>query len=437
MPSSRRCLRLTSAGSGERAIIASIVLRKAIAESFNHKFTTLANSDLFLRRMPTEKRPQALHIRRITTIPEWRALQSGWDAMLAESRSDAIFLTWDWIDVWLEVYGDGGWWFILVAENEDGRLLGAAPMMVVRGPRVPGKWIRRLTLIGQQADTASEYLDWIARRDCEQELATAFAQHLLTDMRAEWDLIELTFVRDDAIVLPALRAVFEKAGSPAPCVDFQTKSPYLPLPATWEEFAASRSSGFRNRLNKLHRDHEVRIRLGGVDMSVAEGMRLIRELHHKRWRGESSSFVSARYIRFHDLIAERLHALDRLLLVFLEIDGQIVAGRYDFGYGGKGWCFQGGWLPDWEKQSAGKMLVAEIIRVCIQKGLREYDFLGGDAKYKSDWTGLSRNMVRINEPNPGSLCGRIFTGLKKLVQRRRGTPPSGGGRLATDVDKPT
>lgn len=383
--------------------------------------------------MPNEERPPTLRIRRVTTLREWRALEPGWDAMLTESRSDAIFLTWDWIDVWLEVYGDGGRWFILVAEDEKGQLLGAAPMMIVRGPKAPGKWIRRLTLIGQQADTASEYLDWIACRHREAEVAAAFARHLLTGMRGEWDMMEFTFVLDDAIVLSALRTLFEKEGHAAPGVEFQTKSPYLPLPATWEEFAGSRSSGFRNRLNKLHRDHAVVIRSAGTDMSVAEGMKLIRDLHHKRWRGESSSFISDRYIRFHDLIAERLHQLDRLLLVFLEIDGQIVAGRYDFGYAGKGWCFQGGWLPDWEKQSAGKMLVAEIIRVCIHRGLREYDFLGGDAKYKSDWTGLSRNMVRITEPNPGSLCGRIFAGVRKLARRRASRTSS----LATDVDKPS
>lgn len=368
--------------------------------------------------MPSEKETTAPRIRRITTTADWRALQPQWDTLLAASRADAIFLTWDWIDVWLDVYGSGGQWFILVAENQSGALIGAAPMMITRGAKAPGKWIRRLTLIGQQADTASEYLDWIAHRDHESKVATAFASHFFNDMRAEWDLIEFTFVREDATLLPALRAAFEKTNPAALCIDLQTTSPYLALPATWEEFAASRSGSFRNKLNKFHRDHKVALRFAGTDISIADGMTLIRQLHHKRWRGASNSFTSQHYIRFHDQIAARFHPQGRLLLIFLELDGQIVAGRYDFAYGGKGWNFQGGWLPEWEKQRAGKMLVTEVIRWCIEHGLREYDFLGGDASYKSDWTETSRTLVTLTAPNPRSLRGRIYTSLRTLARSR-------------------
>jgi hypothetical protein len=361
----------------------------------------------------------APRIRSISTIAEWKLLQPHWDEMLANSRADAIFLTWDWIDVWLEVYGRGGQWFILVAENSAGSLIGAAPMMIVRGKKTPGKWIRRLTLIGQQADTASEYLDWISLREFEAEVTSSFVHYLFNEMRSKWDLIQFAFVREDATLLHALRAEFSQKTSAALQIQFQTSSPYLHLPSTWEEFAASRSGSFRNKLNKFHRDHQVELRFGGADMSISEGMALIRELHHKRWNGASSSFTSGPYIRFHDQIAARFYPLDRLILVFLVLDGQIVAGRYDFAYGGKGWNFQGGWLPEWEKLRAGKMLVTEVIRWCISKGLKEYDFLGGDAGYKSDWTEISRKMVNIDAVNPASIRGNLFTRLRKLTQSMR------------------
>ncbi len=371
-------------------------------------------------------------IRSVSTIAEWKLLQPHWDGMLAKSRADAVFLTWDWIDVWLEVYGRGGQWFILVAENAAGSLIGAAPMMIVRGKKMPGKWIRRLTLIGQQADTASEYLDWISLREFEAEVTSAFVHYLFNDIRSDWDLIEFTFVREDATLLPALRAEFSQKNPSGLQVQFQTSSPYLHLPSTWEEFAASRSGSFRNKLNKFHRDHQVELRFGGVDMSISDGMELIRLLHHKRWNGASSSFTSELYIRFHDQIAARFHPLGRLILIFLVLDGQIVAGRYDFAYGGKGWNFQGGWLPESEKKRAGKMLVTEVIRWCISNGLKEYDFLGGDAGYKSDWTEISRKMVKIHAVNPTSTRGYLFARLRTCTQFLR-KKSSGQTQLATDI----
>lgn len=366
-------------------------------------------------------------------MEEWRALKPRWDAMLAGSRSDAVFLCWDWLDVWLDVYG-GGVWFILIAEDEAGGLLGAAPMMIARSATSAGGWLRVLTLLGQQADTASEYLDWIALRECEEEVTGAFARCLFGELRADWDVMELAFVREDAAILPALRAAFEHTGV-TPAIEFQTNSPFLPLPAAWEEFAASRSGSFRNKLGKFHRDHKTAFREPGVDMTVPEAMALIRELHGRRWSGRSSSFTSADYIRFHDQIAGRFHAQGRLLLLLLQIDGQTVAGRYDFAYGGKGWNFQGGWLPEWERRSVGKMMITEVIRRCIALGLREYDFLGGDAGYKSDWTEARRVMVTVEAPNPRSLRGRLFVRLRAMVRALRrlksGRPlPAGPSKAA-------
>jgi hypothetical protein len=363
-----------------------------------------------------------IQVCRISSREEWMKLEGSWPELLQNSSADAVFLCWEWLDTWLEVYGDGGDWVILTARDPRGLLLGVAPMMLDRGSGKVGKWVRRLVLVGQKADTASEYLDWILLRHHERPVAEAFCEFIFSDLAGDWDILQFDSMREDSAVLPIIAAQFEQRRSRVKVVT-TTTAPFVTLPSTWEGFLDQRRAKFRQRWNKFNRDHSVIVRLAGRDMSVAEGMAKIRELNEHRWGERRQSFLSERYVRFHDRVAARLHDRGHLLLIFLEADGAIIAGRYDFVYGGKGWSFQGGWMPEWEKLSAGKMVLTQIMRSCIELGLNEYDFLGGAASYKSEWSDGERALVTLEAANPVSLRGRLYVFLKDIKDRLRNEPP--------------
>jgi|GEM_PF-2067553 len=359
-----------------------------------------------------------IQVRWISEPAEWKQLKSFWSELLSNSSADAIFLCWDWLDTWLEVYGDGGTWVILTATGRDGVLIGVAPMMLDRGTGLGGKWLRRLLMIGQKADTASEFLDWILRKGFEQPATNALCQFIFSNLADLWDILLFNSMRADSAMIPMLVA----EGTCRKCFPSVTKTttaPYVTLAPTWDAFLNQQRGKFRQRWNKFHRDHSVTIRLAGRDMSVADGMAKIRQLNESRWGHRRQSFLSERYIRFHDRVAERLHKSGHLLLIFIEADGEIVAGRYDFAYEGKGWSFQGGWLPEWEKLSIGKMMLTQVMRWCIEHGLKEYDFLGGSASYKNEWSDGERAMVSIQAANPASIPGRLYLCLKDIRDRLR------------------
>lgn len=352
-------------------------------------------------------------IRRVRDAAGWAALGDHWDALLKNSAADAVFLCWDWLDTWVKVYGSGGELVILVAEDSSGAPAGIAPMMLDRGKGIAGRWIRRLMLLGQKADTASEYLDWIIARGRESEIGDAFARYILGDMSGEWDLLWFDSMLATSPTIETLR---RHLGGKLAVKELST-APYVTLAATWDEFLASKRAKFRSRWNKFHREHRVVVKLAGRDLAVSEGMEIIRRLNEQRWGDERQSFRSQNYLRFHDEVAERLQRSGNLMLIFLEVDGVIIAGRYDFVYGGKGWSFQGGWLPEWEKLSAGKLMLTEIMRHCIEHGVREYDFLGGKASYKDDWSDSARTLVTLEARNPRSLRGLVHQVARTLKRR--------------------
>lgn len=375
--------------------------------------------------------PSELTISCVRDLDGWRRLEREWPELLADSAADCVFLSWEWLDSWLDVYGDGGQWLVLVARDPEGRLAGVAPMMLDSGAGHVGRWMKRVILLGQKADTASEYLDWVLRRGHESQAVAAFCEFLFRQAGKSWDILRFEAMRADSPTLPLLAAEFARKRRGV-TITHSTTAPFLRLPNCWESFLASRRAKFRQRWNRFNREHPVALREAGIDLSVSEGMAIIRDLNTRRWGEQRQSFLSERYVRFHNQAAERLHQAGHLAMLFLEVDGQIIAGRYDFAYAGKAWSFQGGWRPDWEKEQAGKMMLTLMMRWSIERGLQEYDFLGGATSYKSDWSSDERQMVDVQAANPRSVRGRMFEFLKKWRElRRSSTAPT---REKTSVD---
>jgi len=185
---------------------------------------------------------------------------------------------------------------------------------------------------------------------------------------------------------------------------------------------ASRSKNFRKtfkcKWNRLHRDHAVRLLEGGVDLPVGEAMDAIVRLHGDRWGEESAACRSPRFWRFHRELAERLHGSRRLSLLLMEIDGEIAAGRYDFVYNKILWNYQGGRLLKFNDLSAGIVMLAYSLQWAIERGLAQYDFLIGDAQYKTSWSSGTRQLVdleAVHRRSPAAMAFRAMRGLRRWI----------------------
>jgi CelD/BcsL family acetyltransferase involved in cellulose biosynthesis len=115
-------------------------------------------------------------------------------------------------------------------------------------------------------------------------------------------------------------------------------------------------------------------------------------------------------------LARRLAERGWLWLVVLTLDGQPIAARYDFVYGGKVWCMQGGWDPAHQDLNPGTLMTGEVIAWAIAKGLSEYDFLGGEDHYKRRWAEAERRLLDLEAFNSGTLRGRWWPRLRSLKQ---------------------
>jgi CelD/BcsL family acetyltransferase involved in cellulose biosynthesis len=320
-----------------------------------------------------------------------------WNRLLSSSGSDGLFLTWEWVSTWLQVFGGQFEPLLLIAE-EDRQPCGIAPLMIRRGTNPLSQLSRTLMFIGQEVDVTPDYLDLIVPRGQEWRVVPPLVRTLTTRLAHRWDFVDLdSQLRSSPTRRPLLHG-FGEAGIELDVIG-EDVSPYVELPSSWEAFLQSRSGGFRkqykNKLNRLQRAGAVRLLLGGRDLSVEEALEHIVRLNRERWQETGRSFRSQRYLRFHRMLCAKLAPLGRVALLLMELDGEVVAGRDDFVYGDKLWCYQGGWSPAHRELNLGDNMLAAIIQWGIQRGLREYDFLGGRAAYKDRWATARRELQEL------------------------------------------
>jgi CelD/BcsL family acetyltransferase involved in cellulose biosynthesis len=355
-------------------------------------------------------------------------LASEWNPLLQRSRSDSIFMTWEFMDTWWDVYGERFSPLVLVARDRD-RVCGVAPLMVSRGEGPVGSQLRCLEYCGQGTDVTPEHMDFFVQPGREDEITTAFCHHLLRDKRSRWDWLNLKFMLTSSPNFQSLLRAFKRAGirlevtEELPCPFVQTQD------MTWPEFLARKSRNFRKHLRnmkrRLRRLGDVCLRLVGQHLDLDRAFDRLVELNRSRWGEAGESFRSTDYTRFHRQLCRRF--LDRgwLLLSELHVGGTAVASQYDFCYGGKIWGNQGGWRPDWATLRVGNIMLGEIVALTMELGYREYDFLGGDDEYKRRWSTHSRRAVFLqgSNTNPRGMLHRLGCEgkrwLREHLSRRR------------------
>ncbi len=363
----------------------------------------------FVAASPTPAVQCRLACRIVQSFEDALNLRANWDDLLARSARPEIVLTPDWLLTWWRVYGsqDGRQLRLGVFTNGD-RLVGLAPLLVRRHWYRPGIPFRRLEFLatGERAADAvcSEYVNVIAERGAEAAVADAFVAALVAGDFGPWDEVVLAMMDGETPLPSLLHSAFRHAGLQSE-IATTGHAPYIPLPSTWDAYLAALSKSNRTLVRDSVRRFE---KWAGADGclhrattpdEVEACKKILIALHHQRWQGveQAGVFRSPHFLHFHDEILPillRQNALD--LLHMTDSDGEPVAAAYNLVRNGKVSFYQSGRKLDVPKNiRPGIVLHAYAIRAAIKAGQREYDFLGGAARYKTQLALASRPIVQV------------------------------------------
>jgi len=323
----------------------------------------------------------------------FRDLREEWDELLLSSDCDSPFLTWEWLYTWWEVYGGDKELYLVLVRSPDGKLVGAAPLMIgYRDFRQPKRLHRRtLAFLGTGECLGPNYLKFIAAPDREAEVTGSVLDRVAEDA-GRWDIALLRHVPCEwhaghvLAKLAAHQRLCVHVGPAEPCV-------WGTLPASFDEYiravpAERRRSYLRNQ------DKRLRNRFGRVSYSTCETMewvvayvQTLIELHLARFarKGEQSAWEDPDVYTLMTCVAQRFHERGWVCLDKLTLDGEPAGALMGFLFKGTYFLLQSGLLPRFAHAHPTHALYRYRIERLIDGGVERFDFLGAPHGYKKQY----------------------------------------------------
>ena len=344
-----------------------------------------------------------MDVQLIERLSDFDRLRETWDCVYRADRYASVFLTWAWIRAWIDVGPFPHWGVLAVRERPGLPWVGFLPISI-RGENSALR-VDQLREIHMAGDPAADYTGFVCHPDFERPAIEAIADYVYREMK--WDRLRLGEVNDPRLEiflkrLPRLGALVRE--KPATCC------PYIPLPATWEDFLQHNMSyESRKSLRKKIRRVEQECRL--VHLNETNQREQIEALLKMASTREYHDPVNL--VRFRRTF--RAAAEAGLARVFIIWHGQTpIAGMGAFA--DEKACSLGFYLTAFDDRfaeySPGRVVNALAIKYAIEQNFRILDFMRGAEAYKFQF-GAQRRFTR----NVTVLRRRLRTAARLTINR--------------------
>ena len=333
----------------------------------------------------------------------FRELRDEWNNLLLASDCDSPFLTWEWLYTWWEVYGGDKELYLVLVRSGDGKLVGAAPLMLgYRDFRHPKRLHRRtLAFVGTGECLGPNYLGFAAAPGREAEVVRAVLGRMTRDAEL-WDVALLRHVPCEG---SSTRILADLAAHEQLCVLVGPGQPCVwgTLPETFEEYvqtvpSQSRRSYLRNEEKHL-REHfgDVRFLTCQTPQEAEEHVQTLVDLHLSRFaaKGERSAWADPQTHRLALRLAPRLFRKGWFCTDVLVVEGDPAACLMGFQFRGRYFVLQTGFAPRFTQFHPTHVLYARRIRTLIEQGVKVFDFLGGAYDYKKQYFAQRRYVTTL------------------------------------------
>lgn len=369
-----------------------------------------------------------IKLQAISTRKEFTALETEWDAFLLKTQTPSPFLSWDYIDVWWDVYGNKGFDVkFYIARDSNGRLIGAAPLMISQKDAFAGarSKFRHLSFIGGVGDLLGESLELPALPGYEVALGEAAAELIMQEFQGQWDVLYFYLVPHDSRSTNTMLRHLAMAGVGVRTVA-SLESPIMPVTGSWESAVQKRSKNTRNRIRQMYPVPRGKYMheqcLVGEDISLEAGYEELVRLAEARWgQDESRAFHTPEFVDFHWKLAPRFLAKKQLHFGLIKIKDEYAGAVYDFTFANKKWGYQMPWDLKYSQERVGNMLNIWSLADTHDQGLREFDFLPGDSGVKDRWATYHRVLNIYEAACPRSMGGTLFSlarGIDRLLKQK-------------------
>lgn len=339
-------------------------------------------------RLPNPAVPTTLRV--LSDRKAFAQIRVQWNQVLSAVAGASPFLTWEWLDGWLEEFcGPDQQIEILTGWSGDNLVAG---LPLLRSQRLARGLFKfwRLELIGtgepEWEEVCSEYGDLITQRAHADEVSQLFAEYLQTLV---WDELLMPNILNESLFVTKLLPKLQRRVVQKRPAGFRYR---VELPVEFSEYQQQLSRrmarSYKQSQSFFQSSSLKRVTVvdrGELRPTLAE----LAKLHRARWQsvGKRGAFESPRFQRFHHKVAQRFLDSGWLRLRYLTDQTKVVSVQYNIRYGDTEYYYQSGFdIKNYRKASLGSAAHLYAIDQAISEGLAFYDFMRGpDDSYKQDY----------------------------------------------------
>jgi CelD/BcsL family acetyltransferase involved in cellulose biosynthesis len=322
---------------------------------------------------------------------EFGNMREEWDSLLEKSVTNEIFLLWEWMYAWWDVFKSGTReLYLLRGRNSTGETIGIAPFYLQK-QTLFGNLKRNIIRFCSSLETYPDHLDIITMKEYEQSFSAAVLDYLRQHDQ-DWDVMRLDGVHENAMIKKYLASARPGQNGVWMTSIPSARCPYLAMDRTFEGYLKSfspkkRQTLLRKRKILINREKALLKRVHS-DEEPEKHIQELFALHGERAKrkGIKTNFGGETLYRFHSRAIQYLLKKDKVELAFLHKEFSPLVSYYCFKHNQKYYYFQAGLSDEGEKKSAGTVLFSLIIENAFKEGCKEFDFLRGSEEYKFYWT---------------------------------------------------
>jgi hypothetical protein len=375
--------------------------------------------------MELELIPVAGNLTRIREI--WENLEAG--------ANTSYFLSWGWIDNWIDSLPDPAKPELVVfREGQDPLLaffLGKADLVRTTGDfhgqrhffKTRG-WFVNATGIPAFDRIYIEYNGFL----CKQPEAFRFAD-IVKSLPDSWD--ELYLPGLDTRSFPGTAAL-ENILPYKTIVKDDLLSPFVDLDEVRAQGGDFLSLLSANTRSQIHRSYRLCEKTAPVRLEVARDTRSALDIYHElvdlhedTWknRNQNGAFASDYMFQFHEQLIQRRFEYDEIQLLRIKSGDNTVGCLYNFVYKDNVNFYQSGMNYHLDKRlKPGLVAHVEAVRYNATAGRRIYDFLAGESRYKMSlathhnrliWIRLQKPLLKFRIENALKTFKHLLAGLRK------------------------
>ncbi len=358
-----------------------------------------------------------IRIRELSSYEEFRGIKEAWGDLVARSKADNVFLTYEWADSYIRNFCNGNELIILTVFDDD-ELVGIAPLMVRRHGL---RWfsVKSICFIGT---TVSDRMDFII--DGPREKYVMPIMDYLINIDSDWDFLDFHEIAGSSGTAEAIEKWVKLRDLKSVSGPWD-RSFFIKLNGNVDFVLKKVSKKFHRKTKKLNKGVRANLEFRRyMHNEVKENLFYeIQFIASRSWKGirYKSVFLKHGIRDFHKDIFLEFADSGCLDISILRMGDTPIAYIYNFLYNGRLYNYSIEFDSRYSHMSPGTMLMLWSIENAISKGIKEIDFGRGEEEWKTRLTQDFRMQEKIRVFN-SSFYGKglylLYSAIKRIKRHR-------------------